>query len=493
MANANYARILALSHSGLRDRSELTKNLPAHKHVHITSSLALVLGVFLTAGAGWPAALPPTPFRSLVLPNGLHALFVEKHEAPVVNVQVWYHVGSKDENPGKTGFAHLFEHLMFQGTRNLGAEQFSDYIVRVGGVDNAFTTEDATVFWETIPSNQLRVALWLEADRMRNLEITEKSFNTEREVVKEERRLRFDNQPYGTVIETLYRLAYNVHPYRHMPIGSMEDLDRASLADVREFYDTYYVPANATLVITGDFDSREAMPLVEKYFGPLGPVRQVPDRKIPPEPVQTSRRLLKLTRNVTLPAFVAGYHMPADGTADAYPLRLAARILSEGESSRIYRRLVYEKQMALQAQSAGNFTEDPNLFFVFAILNPGHTPAEARAEMEKELERLKSEPVSAGELAKAKNGILRDFVLSRQSVHDLGEEIGYAAVILKDPNLLDRELERFLAVTPEDIQRAARKYFAAENSTVVEVYPAEEQKPGPGGTGKDRPASQGHE
>jgi predicted Zn-dependent peptidase len=405
----------------------------------------------------------------------LRALLVEKHEAPVVNVQVWYHVGSKNEVPGKTGFAHLFEHLMFQGTKNLGPEQFSDYIVRSGGLDNAYTTEDATVFWETIPSNQLPVALWLEADRMRNLEITERSFNTEREVVKEERRLRFDNQPYGTVIETLYRLAYNVHPYRHTPIGSMEDLNRASLADLREFYDTYYVPANATLVITGDFESREAESLVEKYFGPLTSGERPLDRKIPAEPPQTSKRLLKLPKKVSLPAFVAGYHMPADGTPDAYPLRLAARILSEGESSRIYRRLIYEKQIALQAESAGNFTEDPNLFFVFAILNPGHTPAQAQAEVESELDRLKSEPVPPEELGKAKNQILRDFVLSRQDVQSLGGELGYAAVVLKDPNLLDAELERFLAVTPEDIERVARKYFVPENATVIEVYPAQEQ------------------
>ena len=434
----------------------------------------LAFWAVLTAATAWTATLPPTPFRSLVLTNGLRVLLVERHEAPVVNVEVWYHVGSKNEVPGKTGFAHLFEHLMFQGTKNLAPEQFSDYIVRSGGLDNAFTTEDATVFWETIPSNQLPVALWLEADRMRNLEITEKSFNTEREVVKEERRLRFDNQPYGTVIETFYRLAYNVHPYRHTPIGSMEDLNRASLADLREFYDTYYVPANATLVITGDFESREAASLVQKYFGPLSADRG-PDRKIPAEPPQTSKRLLKLSKKVSLPAFVAGYHMPADGTPDAYPLRLAARILSEGESSRIYRRLIYEKQIALQAESTGNFTEDPNLFFVFAILNPGHTPAQAQAEVESELDRLKSEPVPPEELGKAKNQILRDFVLSRQSVQSLGGELGYAAVVLQDPNLLDAELERFLAVTPEDIQRVARKYFVPENATVIEVYPAQEQ------------------
>ncbi len=427
--------------------------------------------LLLAQAAASPVKLPRTSIHTVLLENGLRALLVENHDAPVVNVQVWYHVGSKDEAPGSTGFAHLFEHLMFEGTNNLGPEQFSDYIVRSGGLDNAYTTEDSTVFWETVPRSYLPVALWLEADRMRNLEITEHAFKTEREVVKEERRQRFDNHPYGTVVETLYRHAFTAHPYSHLTIGSIEDLDCASVADIQAFYDTYYVPNNATLVIGGDLEAREAQLLLQKYFAPLAPGTHPLERKIPAEPPQTAKRELKLSQNVALAAFVEGYHMPADGTPDAYPLRLAAKLLSDGESSRIYRRLVYEKQIALEAQSTGNFTEDPNLFFVFAIMNPGRTPAEGEAEVEAELARLKSEPVPLEELAKAKNQILRDFILNRQSAQSRGEELGYAAVILKDPELLNTELDRFLAVTPEDIQRVANKYFVPENVTVVEVYP----------------------
>ena len=430
--------------------------------------------------------LPHTEVAKLPLPNGLQAMLVEEHDAPVVSVEVWYHVGSKDEPPGRTGFAHLFEHLMFQGTKNLAPEQFSDYIVRSGGLDNAYTTEDATVFWETVPSSYLPVALWLEADRMRNLQITDQVFKTEREVVKEERRERFDNQPYGTVVEALYQHAFTVHPYRHMTIGSMEDLDRASLADIRAFYDTYYVPNNATLVVVGDFEKARAQALIEQYFGPLErgtiPLDRAA-RKIPTEPPQTAKRVEKLTQDVALPAFVEGYHMPADGLPDAYPLRLAAKILSEGESSRIYRRLVYDKQIAVQAQSSGNFTEDPNLFFVFAIMNGGHTPSEGEAEVEAELDRLKTGPVPPQELEKAKHQVLRDFILSRQSNQTRGEELGYAAVILKDPDLLDSELDRFLAVTPEDVQRVAKKYFVPENMTLVEVY-AQPKGQGSGASGE---------
>ena len=436
----------------------------------LATCLLLILPAF---NSGAAVKLPHSEVAKLRLSNGLQALLVEVHDAPVVSVEVWYHVGSKDEPPGRTGFAHLFEHLMFQGTKNLAPEQFSDYVVRSGGLDNAYTTEDATVFWETIPGSYLPVALWLEADRMRNLQITEPIFKTEREVVKEERRERFDNQPYGTVVETLYQHAFTVHPYRHMTIGSMEDLDRASLDDIRAFYDTYYVPNNATLVVVGDFEKAEAQKLVEQDFGPLerGAVSlDRAERKIPTEPPQGRQRVEKLTQDVALPAFVEGYHMPADGLPDAYPLRLAAKILSEGESSRIYRRLVYDKQIAVQAMSSGNFTEDPNLFFVFAVMNAGHAPAEGEAEVDAELGRLKAALVSSQELEKAKHQVLRDFILSRQSDQSRGEELGYAAVILKDPDLLDSELDRFLAVTPEDVQRVARKYFVPENMTLVEVY-----------------------
>jgi predicted Zn-dependent peptidase len=438
---------------------------------HAVQVVVFAVTLFLLTDICEAVTLPHTTIRALTLPNGLQACLVEDHQAPVVNVQVWYHVGSKNEVPGRTGFAHLFEHLMFEGTKNIGPEQFSDYVIRSGGLDNAYTTEDSTVFWETTPSSQLPVVLWLEADRMRNLEITATVFNNEREVVEEERRLKFDNPPYGTVVETLYQHAYTVHPYQHMTIGSMHDLDNAKLDDIRDFYDTYYVPNNATLVLVGDLDPLETESLIGKYFGPLAPGARLPANHIQQEPAQTAKRVVKLALNVALPAFVEGYHMPADGTPDAYPLRLASNILSEGESSRIYRRLVYDKQIALEAQSSGNFTEDPNLFFVFAVMNQGHAPGEGEEEVEAELTRLKIQPVSNAELQKAKNQILRDFILSRQTVQTRGEEMGYAAVVLKDANLVNTELARFLVVTPADIQRVAQKYFVAENMTLVEVYP----------------------
>jgi predicted Zn-dependent peptidase len=432
---------------------------------------ALTLGAGPKPVAASSVHLPHTEVHQVKLDNGLLALIVESHDAPVIDVQVWYHVGSKNEVAGRTGFAHFFEHLMFDGTRNLSNNEFSDYIVRSGGTDNAYTTEDTTVFWETVPSNMLPVVLWLEADRMRNLDINEKVFNTERQVVEEERRLRFDNPPYGTVVETLYDHAYTVHPYRHMTIGSMEDLNHASIKDIQDFYDTYYVPNNATLVIVGDVDWRQAAAEVQKYLGPVKAGNAPRPAAIPQEPAQQAERVVKVSLGVSLPAFVEGYHMPADGTPDAYPLRLASKILSDGESSRIYTRLIYDQQIAVQADSSGNFTEDPNLFFVFAVMNDGHSPGEGETQVEAELTRLKTELVSKADLEKAKNQILRDFIVSRQATQSRAEELGYAAVVLKDPELVDTELQRFLEVTPQDIQRVGRKYFVQENKTVVEVYP----------------------
>jgi zinc protease len=439
--------------------------------VKTAMAATLVVLLLLPSRAAARARLPHTQIDQLLLPNGLRVLLVEDHQSPVINLEVWYHVGSKDERAGQTGFAHLFEHLMFDGTTNLGPDEFSNYIVRAGGQDNAYTTEDATVFWETFPSTNLPVALWLEADRMRNLDISDRSFKNERQVVEEERRQRFDNQPYGDVIETLYQHAFTVHPYRHVPIGSMEDLDRASAGDVRGFYNSYYVPNNATLVLTGDFNTREAEELVQKYFGAIS-ARQAIQRGIPAEPQQTAPRYVKLTQEVALPAFIEGFHMPADGTPDAYPLRLLSKILANGESSRIYRRLVYEKQMALEADSEGNFTEDPNLFFVMAVLNTGFTPAQAEAEVESLLADLRNHPVSGEELEKAKNEILGEFIVDRQSLQSRSDELGQDAVVLKDPELVNTELKRFLAVTPADIQRVARTYFVPENMTRIEVSPS---------------------
>ncbi len=444
---------------------------------HLLKLLSILSGVLACSSLLFASSVaarvkfPDTPLHTYLLANGLHVVMAQDHEAPVVDVEVWYHVGSRDEKPGMTGFAHLFEHLMFDGTRNLAPEEFSNYVVRSGGVDNAYTTVDATVFWETAPSVDLPVVLWLEADRMRNLTITEATFRNEREVVAEEEKQRFGNQPYGNVMEALYQNAFTVSPYRHRPIGNMRDLDRATLSDVRSFYDTYYVPENATVVIVGNFDESQAVKWIEQYFAPLKNTGLPIPRNYPQEPPQTAGRVIKLTQPVALPAFVEGYHMPADGTPCAYPLELAAKILADGESSWLYQRLVYQKQIAMQVDSEGDFAEMPSLFFVFAVMNLGHTPAEGEEAADRLIERLKDGLISPYDLDRAKNEVLRDYILNRQTAQSRAGALGYDAVALKDPALYNTEVDRLLRLSAADIQGAARKYLVKSNMTLVEVYP----------------------
>jgi zinc protease len=419
-----------------------------------------------------PAApLKPRPItiQTRTLANGLRLLLVEDHSTPILNVQVWYHVGSKDERPGRTGFAHLFEHLMFKGSAHVGADELSRIVEAAGGIDNAYTNDDATVYWETVPSNFLERVLWLEADRMASLNVSEANFASEREVVKEERRLRVENPPYGRLFEDLYAVAFTVHPYHHTTIGSMEDLDKATLPDVQEFYCLFYRPDNATLIVVGDVAPDQLFAWAEKYFGGISkPAEAAPRQKLV-EPAQTEEKVVTKSygANSPLPAVIEGYKMPAAFTPDYYPLNLASSILSSGESSWLYRSLVYESQVAAQAAGVGNFTEDPNLFFAFAVLNQGKTTAEGKTAIEGVLDRMKSRPVSPHDLEKAKNSVLANSIFAREGDQQTGDIVGFAAVIGKDAELVNRDADLFLRVSAEDIERVAREYFVPARRTVL--------------------------
>jgi zinc protease len=406
------------------------------------------------------------------LPNGLRLVMVEDHAAPIVNLEVWYHVGSKDERPGRTGFAHLFEHLMFQGSAHVQPEQHTRVVEAMGGVSNAFTLEDATVFFETFPSNYLARAMWLEADRMGGLTITQENFSSEREVVKEERRLRVDNQPYGSVFEDLDAAAFTVHPYHHPVIGSMEDLDKATVDDVRDFFRSYYRPDNATVVLVGDFNVDDAVKDAGEYFGGIPRPAKPIERITAPEPPQKAeRRETKSYANTPLPAVVTGYHMPAEYAPDAYPLEMAANILSAGESSLLYKKLVYEDRVAVEVAGEGDFTEDPNLFVVLAVMNEGKTTTEGEKDLDAVLAGIKNAPVDARDLTKAKNQQIAGFILGRDTDEAKGNALGRYAVIGKDPEMFNTELDRYLRVSAADIQRVAQQYFVPTNRTVLIVEP----------------------
>src|SRR3954447_26162451 len=433
---------------------------------------ALIAAGVLVAPASQAAVRPPKlDYTMTTLPNGMNVVFLEDHSTPTVHLEMWYHVGSKNERPGRTGFAHLFEHMMFKGSKNVEPEGHPSYVSSVGGQSNAYTNEDATVFWETVPSQYLPLILWLEADRLASLRIEEKVFKTEREVVKEERRMRIENQPYGRLQEIIADQAFTVHPYKHPVIGSMKDLESASVDDVREFFQTYYVPNNATAVLVGDFDSKEALALVTQYLGRVPASDKPVPRDIPKEPVQTRERRATITEEWPLPAVVVAHHITFDGNPDSYPLHIASKVLSDGQSSRIYRKLVYEKGIALAAFGGGNIIEDPNLFFAVALVQPGHTTEEATTALIAELDRLRNEPITAAELQQAKNQFARDYILGRESNQSKAEQLGHAVVIHNDIKTADGEFDIFQELTTADVQRVARRYFTPENRLVLTILP----------------------
>ena len=420
-----------------------------------------------------PAAVrpPKLQYRIATLSNGLTVVLSEDHSTPIVHVQLWYHVGSKNERPGRTGFAHLFEHMMFKGSKNVEPEAHTSFISSVGGQSNAYTTEDATVFWETAPQQYLPLMLWLEADRMATLRVDEDTFKRERQVVKEERRMRVENQPYGRLSEIIYDQAFTVHPYKHPVIGSMQDLEAASVEDVRDFWRTFYVPTNCTLTVVGDFDSDQAQQFVQQYFGKVPkPAKPVP-RDIPAEPPMTKEKRVTVEEAWPLPAVVVAYHITYDGNPDSYPLHMASKILSDGQSSRIYRKLVYETGLALSAFGGGNIIEHPNLFFAVAIVQPGHQPADVERALIAELDRMRTEPVSQHELQRAKNQFARDYIVARETVQEKAAQLAHAVVIHNDIKTADGEFDIFQSITSADIQHVAQTYFVPTNRLVMYVMP----------------------
>jgi zinc protease len=410
-------------------------------------------------------------YQITTLPNGLRVILSEDHSTPIVHVSVWYHVGSKNERPGRTGFAHLFEHMMFKGSKNVEPESHTSTIASIGGRSNAYTTEDETVFWQTLPAQYLPLVLWMEADRMATLRVNDADFKREREVVKEERRMRVENQPYGRLSEIIYDHAFATHPYKHPTIGSMADLEAASIADVREFHNTYYVPENATVTIVGDIDSAQALQLATQYFGRVPKAAHPVPRDIPKEPPQTKERRAVVEEPWPLPAVVVAYHVTYDGHPDSYPLHITSKILSDGQSARIPRELIYNKRIALTAFGSGNITEDPNLFYAVAIVQPGQTPVAAEEALIAEFEKLKREPVTATELQRAKNQFARDYIIGRESDQDKALHLAHAAVIHNDITTADGEFDIFTKITTADVQRVARTYFNDTNRVVLHILP----------------------
>jgi zinc protease len=447
-------------------------NKPAFRLALLGALLATVLSVSPWRAAVDAAVRPPKlDYQRIKLPNGLTVLLHQDKSTPIVHVQLWYHVGSKDERPGRTGFAHLFEHMMFKGSKNVEAEQHTSIVSSVGGRANAYTNEDATVYWQTVPSQYLPLVLWMEADRMATLRIDDRTFRNERQVVQEERRMRIENQPYGRLNEILFDQAFTAHPYKHPVIGSMKDLEAATIDDVRDFYRTYYVPSNCTMVIAGDFEVDQVTELLNRYLARVPAAAKDVPRDIPKEPISTKEKRATVEEPWPLPAVVVAHHITYDGHPDSYPLHIVSKVLSDGQSSRIYRKLVYETGLALTAFGGGNIIEDPNLFFTVAIVNTGQSPATVEKALITELDRLKAEGITDRELQRAKNQFARDYILGRESLQDKATHLAHAEVLHNDITTADGEFDIFQKITLADVQRVAKTYFTPERRVILHVMP----------------------
>lgn len=432
----------------------------------LSTVLALLFaGTLLIAQSG------KIEFVEYDLPNGLHVILHQDKSTPIVAVTVMYHVGSKNEKVDRTGFAHFFEHLMFEGSANMERGEFDKYVQKAGGTLNANTSWDRTYYFEILPSHQLALGLWLESERMLHAKVDIKGIETQREVVKEERRLRVDNQPYGSMLEESFKRAYTEHPYRWPIIGSMDHLAAAQEEDYKQFYEDFYVPNNAVLTIAGDIDIEETKKLVEQYFGTI-PKGTKPVYR--PEVVE--KPLMKEVRdtildNVQLPAVLHTYRIPAQGTKDFYAVDMLARMLSSGESSRLYKKLVDEEQKAL---FVGNFPvqmEDPGVALTFGICNVGVDPLDLEASIDAEIAKAQSELITEREFQKLRNQIENEFVAANSRVAGVAENLSTYYLFYGDTHLVNSEIDRYMAVTKEDILNAAKKYFSKDNRVSLYYMP----------------------
>ncbi len=432
--------------------------------------LPLLLSIFALNSFSQEAT-KPISFKKFTLDNGLKVILHQDRSTPIAAVSVTYHVGSKNEKPNRTGFAHFFEHLMFEGSENIEPGKFFEYVQNAGGQNNAYTTFDETVYYEVLPSNQLELGLWLESERMLNAEIDSTGVETQRAVVVEERKQRLENQPYGSIMEESFALAFDEHPYQWTPIGHQQYIDKAKIKEFRKFYETYYVPNNAILSIAGDIDMSKTKKLVEQYFGDIP--RGTMDMRKPEveEPPQKDEKSDTVRDNIQLPAVVEAYHIPAQGTEDYYPIKMLTTLLSKGKSSRLQQALVDEEQKAMEVFSYPFFLEDPGLFIFFAIANQGVEVKNLKNSLNKEIKKVKNELISKKEFQKLQNQVEANFYSKNTKVKDIAINLAWYELFLGDANLINTELQKYQQVTRKDLKRVANKYLKLNNRSVLYYLP----------------------
>ncbi len=417
------------------------------------------------------AQAPKIVYEKYTLANGLTVILHQDKSAPVVAVSALYHVGSKNEDTAHTGFAHFFEHLMFEGSDNVKRGDFDKYTSNAGGYNNANTSQDRTYYFELFPSNQFALGLWLESERMLHAKIEDVGVNTQKEVVKEEKRQRVDNQPYGSLIDEIFKRAFKVHPYRWQPIGSLEHLSRAKLQDFKDFYKTFYVPNNCVLTLAGDIDIPEVKKQINAYFGsiPRG-TKPIPRPNITEPPLGGEVRDV-VEDNIQLPAVVLAYRSPKQGSDEYYAFNVLSTLLSGGNSSRLNKAIVDEKQLAVASGAFNYALEDAGLFIIYGIANMNVQPEDLEKAIQVVIDSVKNKLVDEREFVKVKNQITTDFVTRNSTMEGIAETLANYQVYFGDANLINTEIIRYNKVTKEDLMNAAVKYLNKDNRVVLYYVP----------------------
>ncbi|WP_035677298.1 M16 family metallopeptidase [Flavobacterium limnosediminis] len=433
----------------------------------------MALGSLLMLGS--VASAQKVAFEEYKLDNGLHVILHQDKSAPVVITSVMYHVGSKDENPQRTGFAHFFEHLLFEGTKNIGRGDWFKIVTANGGNNNANTTEDRTYYYEVFPSNNLQLALWMESERLMHPVINQIGVDTQNEVVKEEKRLRVDNQPYGSLIAAVKQNIYKVHPYRWAPIGSMEHLDAATLEEFQAFNKKFYTTNNAVLVVAGDFDPAQAKTWIKDYFSPIAKGADVQRQKFEEAPITETIKATYQDPNIQIPMMVATYRTPSMKTRDARVLDMISSVLSDGKSSRLYKKMVDDKKMALQIGAFNYSQEDYGMYILYGLPMGKNTTQDLVKEVDEEIVKLQTELISEKDYQKLQNKFENQYVNANASVEGIAENLASFYLLYGDVNLINTEIDIYRSITREEIREVAKKYLNPNQRLLLDYVPAKDK------------------
>lgn len=434
-----------------------------------------IMALSATLLLGGAVSAQKVAFEEYNLDNGLHVILQNDPSAPVVITSVMYHVGAKDENSKRTGFAHFFEHLLFEGTENIKRGEWFKIVTGNGGTNNANTTEDRTYYYEIFPSNNLELGLWMESERMRHPVINKIGVDTQNEVVKEEKRLRYDNSPYGQMIPEVKKKMFTKHPYRWTTIGSMDHLDAAKLEEFQDFNKKFYIPNNAVLVVAGDFKSDQTKEWVQKYFGALKKGTPIERETFVEEPITQTIKAKFEDGNIQIPMVVAAYRTPSMKTRDARVLDFISTILSDGKSSRLYKKIVDDKKMALQIGAFSYSQEDYGTYILYGLPQAPSTSENILTEIDSEIVKLQTELISDKELQKLQNKYENQYVNSNASIDGVADNLATFYMLYKDVNLINTEIEMYRSITPEEIRTVAKKYLNTNQRLVLDYVPSSDK------------------